>query len=325
LFVVPESLTTEEMQLSMKKHKERFRGGDQRTGPITACTKRIFQFLSPLTILMPSGKSRNRKDWSLALIGLVYGLMYILLANTHSSIQYMASSFGWSSESIGYYISLMGVIRALHLMVIVPVLIKYVKPGPQVALEIPPEEEPLLPTQDMDMNSDAVRKELHSLSFDMTLARVSMAMEAIAYGAMGLSSSGLPFVVSSVFLWLGSAVNPAVQCVALAVYKRNGGTESGRLFGALSVVQALCSQIIGPSLFGLVYASTVAWFPQGIFFVSAISLLIAFLCLFIIRVPKDVRGTDTDDDVADLDRGEEGTGETEPSLIPEIRITAVED
>jgi hypothetical protein len=224
---------------------------------------------------------------------------------------------------------------------LIAVLIKYVKPGPQVALEIPPEEEPLLPTQDMDMNSDAVRKELHSLSFDMTLARVSMAMEAIAYGAMGLSSSGLPFVVSSVFLWLGSAVNPAVQCVALAVYKRNGGTESGRLFGALSVVQALwsvpnfvghaeidllrSSQIIGPSLFGLVYASTVAWFPQGIFFVSAISLLIAFLCLFIIRVPKDVRGTDTDDDVADLDRGEEGTGETEPSLIPEIRITAVED
>jgi MFS family permease len=84
LFVVPESLTTEEMQLSMKKHKERFRGGDQRTGPITACTKRIFQFLSPLTILMPSGKSRNRKDWSLALIGLVYGLMYILLVRCTS-------------------------------------------------------------------------------------------------------------------------------------------------------------------------------------------------------------------------------------------------
>ena len=191
------------------------------------------------------------------------------------------------------------------------------------------------------MNLDAMRKELHSLTFDTTLARVSMAMEVVAYVAMGLSSSGLPFVVSSVFLWLGSAVNPAVQCIALAIYKRNGGTESGRLFGALSVVQALwsvpnfviraeidvlrSSQIIGPSLFGFVYASTVAWFPQGIFFISAISLLIAFVCLFIIRVPKDVQGTDTDDDVAGLDRGEEGTGEAEPSLIPEIRITVVED
>lgn len=203
-----------------------------------------------------------------------------------------------------------------------------------------PEEEPLLST---NINLDAVRKELHSLSFDMTLARVSMAMEAVAYGAMGLSSSGLPFVVSSVFLWLGSAVNPAVQCVALAVYKRNGGTESGRLFGALSVVQALwsvpnfvgyaeidalhSSQMIGPSLFGFVYASTVAWCPQGIFFVSSISLLIALVCLFIIRVPKDVHGTETEADVAALDRGEEGTGEAEePSLIPEIRITAaVED
>ena len=85
------------------------------------------------------------------------------------------------------------------------------------------------------------QKELHSLSFDMILAQVSMAIEVIAYGAMGLSSSGLPFVISSVFLWIGSAVNPAVQSVALAIYTRNGGTESGRLFGALSVVQALRS------------------------------------------------------------------------------------
>jgi hypothetical protein len=119
------------------------------------------------------------------------------------------------------------------------VLIKYFKPEPRVALEVPPEEEPLLSTT--SLNSNVVQKELHSLSFDMILARVSMAIEIVAYGAMGLSSSGLPFVISSLFLWFGSAVNPAVQSVALAIYTRNGGTESGRLFGALSVVQALWS------------------------------------------------------------------------------------
>ncbi len=119
------------------------------------------------------------------------------------------------------------------------VLIKYLKPEPRIALEVPPEEEPLLSTT--SLNSNVVQKELHSLSFDMILTRVSMAIEIVAYSAMGLSSSGTPFVISSVFLWLGSAVNPAVQSVALAIYTRNGGTESGRLFGALSVVQALSS------------------------------------------------------------------------------------
>lgn len=222
------------------------------------------------------------------------------------------------------------------------VLIKYVKSEPPVALEVPLEEEPLLSTRGTNLNFDAVHKELHSLSSDMTLAWVSMVIEAVAYGAMGLCSSGLPFVVSSVFLWLGCAANPAVQTVALAIYTRVGGTESGRLFGALSVVQALwsvsnfvrcakihvlrSSQIIGPSLFGFVYANTVAWFPQGVFFVTTICLLIALLCFFLIRLPKDVQGknvTDTDGDVEDLNRGEERTGE--PSTIPEIRITVVED
>jgi len=216
----------------------------------------------------------------------------------------------------------MGIVRAVQLMVVVPVLIRYFKPEPRVALEVPPEEEPLLSAA--SLNSNVVQKELHSLSFDMILARVSMAIEIVAYGAMGLSSSGLPFVISSLFLWFGSAVNPAVQSVALAIYTRNGGTESGRLFGALSVVQALCSQMIGPTLFGFVYASTVAWFPQGIFFISAISLLIALLCLCLMRL--DVHGgtsgiSDIGDDNEELNGG---SGE-EALLIPQIRITAAED
>ena len=38
---------------------------------------------------------------------------------------------------------------------------------------------------------------------------------------------------------LGSGFSPAVQSVTLGLYTQGGGTESGKLFGALSVVQAL--------------------------------------------------------------------------------------
>lgn len=37
----------------------------------------------------------------------------------------------------------------------------------------------------------------------------------------------------------GSGFGPAIQSVALEMYTQRGGTEAGRLFGALSVVQAL--------------------------------------------------------------------------------------
>lgn len=77
--------------------------------------------------------------------------------------------------------------------------------------------------------------------------------------------------------------------------------------------------MIGPALFGFVYASTVAWFPQGIFFVSAISLLIALLCLCLMRL--DVYGRSR---VSDISEEYAGTGEEGP-LIPQIRITAAED
>lgn len=39
----------------------------------------------------------------------------------------------------------------------------------------------------------------------------------------------------------GGGFAPAIQSVALEIYTQRGGTEAGRLFGALSVLQALRS------------------------------------------------------------------------------------
>ena len=69
------------------------------------------------------------------------------------------------------------------------------------------------------------------------------------------------------------------MCKGLSADERN------RLFGALSVVQALSSQIAGPSLFALVYMNTVATFPSAIFFVAV--GLVAFACILLtfVRIP----------------------------------------
>jgi hypothetical protein len=56
---------------------------------------------------------------------------------------------------------------------------------------------------------------------------------------MGLSSTATAFTLFGMVGSLSGGFSPAVQSVMLALYTRRGGTETGKLFGALGVVQAL--------------------------------------------------------------------------------------
>ena len=107
---------------------------------------------------------------------------------------------------------------------------------------------------------------------------------------------------------LGAGFSPATQSVMLALYARRGGTEIGRLFGALSVVQALrydclpcilcvtisdglilptSSQILGPAVYGLVYMKTVATYPRTIFWVSVATVTTSFILINFVRLPSE--------------------------------------
>jgi hypothetical protein len=57
---------------------------------------------------------------------------------------------------------------------------------------------------------------------------------------MMVASSGTLFACGGFLQALGVGYSPAVQAFALEVYSRRGGKgEAGKLFGAISVVQAL--------------------------------------------------------------------------------------
>lgn len=87
--------------------------------------------------------------------------------------------------------------------------------------------------------SAPIRKEIHSPIFDLNLARASLFVEIVSYTFMGLAPTPLSFTLFGMLGSMGSGFSPAMQSVTLAMYTRRGGTESGRLFGALSVIQAL--------------------------------------------------------------------------------------
>jgi hypothetical protein len=109
------------------------------------------------------------------------------------------------------------------------------------------EEEPLLESESSENVSDPstprrvkmIKKELHSPRFELGVARLSLVIDIAAYGIMVLFASEKAFGIFGVLGAMGIGYSPAVQTLLLALYARRGGTETGRLFGALSVVQAL--------------------------------------------------------------------------------------
>lgn len=56
----------------------------------------------------------------------------------------------------------------------------------------------------------------------------------------------------------------------------------------------LRNQVVGPSLFGIVYIKTVATFPEAMFYVAIAAVLLSLLSLFLVRIPPDSGAVDTE-------------------------------
>ncbi|CAL1705198.1 unnamed protein product [Somion occarium] len=269
-FVVPESLPRSAMMKSRRVHAERLAEIASGSQPAVSWLRRIFGFLSPLNVFMiqPVDQAQNplkrkKRNWNLPLIGLSYGFSTLLYGSYNYKFQYTSAVWGWTSEQIGYWLSVVGATRAIYLAVIFPAIIHFFKPKAR-AVQLPTSpSEPLLSSSSSDeaqaqqpssgssstlQSSSSSSASSHSASpsvqsqalrFDLTLARISLFIELVAFVAMPFSPNPIVFTVFTVMTCFGAGYSPAIQSVALIMYTENGGVESGKLFGAISVVQSL--------------------------------------------------------------------------------------
>ena len=117
---------------------------------------------------------------------------------------------------------------------------------------------------------------------DKRTAQVAMAMEATALILLSLGLSSGPFVIFSLLMTPGSAGPPAMH--SLAMHFIPSKREIGRMFGALSVVSSIGTSLLGPLLFGNVFALTVGVYAPTVFALSALISIIGQCCLVGIRV-----------------------------------------
>ena len=84
----------------------------------------------------------------------------------------------------------------------------------------------------------------HTPAFDLIIAELSLLLEVACYGLLPFFASLSVhifkpiYIVLSILAACGAGYGPAFQSLAVELYTRRGGTESGKLFGTISVIQA---------------------------------------------------------------------------------------
>jgi hypothetical protein len=158
-----------------------------------------------------------------------------------------------------------------------------------------------------------------TLRFDLALARGSLLIDLVAYSVMPLA----PMNAVPVGGAFGGGFGPAVQAVALELFARRpdgSAAQAGRLFGALSVLTASVSQVLGPALFGGVYFASVRAFPEAIFVLSALLVLLSLVLLMCVRLPQDGAGADAE--VGGLEREATAVADEEEDGARGRKVTA---
>lgn len=280
ILVLPESLTEKERAAA----KERYQASQpERQGLFSRLWGMIISFSRPLVIFLPKGR-----NWNLTLIGIAYGSAMLNMGSYAFKFQYAIATFGWGTTELGYWMSIVGITRATHLVVLLPLLLKLLH---------------------MFYSRTGTAARSHS-QLDLLVSRLSLAAEVLGYIFLALIVNPLTFTLATCWLSFGGGFSPSVQSLALALSQDQNkdtnkptnaeynsttdrpssptttapASETGRLFGALSVLQSLTSQIIGPSLFGAVFVNTIGIAPRAIFWTSAACVGVSLLALSMVRL-----------------------------------------
>jgi len=169
-----------------------------------------------------------------------------------------------------------GLLRPMYLAHVV-VATRYIKPHftKRAARDI------IEPTGETEGVVDSAA-EFGASRFDLFIARSSLIVEAIGLTCLALKVPALAFVLVTMWMTLGGGSPPALNSLALSMLPNK--RESGRLFGAISVLHALGSTLISPLLFGTVFAATVGTYAPTVFILAACNTMLAIFALLFVKL-----------------------------------------
>lgn len=148
----------------------------------------------------------------------------------------------------------------------------------------PPPEDPVAAAND----PAALSREIH---FDLLVVKFSLGLDLLSHVLVAAiaPANSILFTAFTALSSMGAGLLPAAHSLALCILNASGEpSDVGKLFGALSVLQAVASTILGPSIFGVLYATTVGKWNEAIFALAAGLIFVAICMVSLVRSRKYV-------------------------------------
>jgi hypothetical protein len=114
---------------------------------------------------------------------------------------------------------------------------------------------------------------------DLNVIRGAIFLEIIGYAGYSLAHTGALFAASGAIAALGGIGSPILQS---ALTKHVPHDKVGQLLGASGLLHAL-ARIISPTVFNLIYSTTVGTLPQTVFIALTACFVLAFTGSWFIR------------------------------------------
>lgn len=110
-------------------------------------------------------------------------------------------------------------------------------------------------------------------------------MDLIGYTLLATNMEGSQgiFILASGISSFGSAASPAIQSLALALTTPR---ETGKVFASLSVISCVCSQIVGPVLFGVVWWLSIESYPEAMFLAGDVLFMLSLGLILTVRLGR---------------------------------------
>lgn len=183
---------------------------------------------------------------------------------------YPQSQFGWGMMDTGNFISVINIFRTLSTTLVLRLLMHlFTKVTSKKTLATGGGEE-----EGEEGDKEGVISGAH-----LILLRVALGFDVLGYVGFGLAPTGLFFVLGGVltaFSAMGISASQASMSMMVS------GEHVGKLMGVLGSLQAL-ARLVSPPAINLVYAWTVSFLPQGVFFGLAGAVAVGILLTHLIR------------------------------------------
>jgi MFS family permease len=267
LLVVPDSLSKKRLAAAQDKfaaERESVVSDDNNW----AWALRQSNILEPLKILWPTTPgSSSRLRSNLVLLSAVDTTVFgVAMGSLTVVVYYSGFRFGWDTGTTSEFVSAVNICRVTVLLVFLPLINQLVRR--RRANRQLREFGFIIP--DQNSGSDVL---------DLNVIRGAIFLEIIGYAGYSLAHTGALFAASGAIAALGGIGSPILQS---ALTKHVPHDKVGQLLGASGLLHAL-ARIISPTVFNLIYSTTVGTLPQTVFIALTACFVLAFTGSWFIR------------------------------------------